>query len=107
MHPRRIESCRESSIELADDRLWRVLGEEQPKPGVDFEIGETLLGRARQVWNLRRPFSLQDGDPLDRIAVDQRLTGCAQGANVVVAASDQILHRRATAAVGDVGNILD
>src|SRR3954447_1561669 len=58
VHPRRVEGCRKRRVELADDRLGRALWEEQAKPRADIEISQALLGRARQIRNLRRAFGL-------------------------------------------------
>ena len=66
-----------AALSLRDDRLGRALGEIQAKPGVDFEVGKALFGGAPQVRHFGRAFALQDGDALDRIAVDQLLAGRA------------------------------
>ena len=45
--------------------------------------------------------------PLTRIGFDQRLAGRTQRADVVIAAGDQVLHRRAAAAIRHMGHVAD
>src|SRR5262245_45247092 len=107
VHPWRVEGGRKRCIEPADDRLGRILWEEQAEPGADVEIRQALFPSAGQVRNLRRALGLQNGDPFDRVGVDQGLARRAQGADVIVAAGDQVLHRRAAAAIRHMRYILD
>src|SRR5262245_1403332 len=91
-------------MELLDDRLWRALGKKEAEPGRGLEI-EPLLLRAGELRQHRRAIAREDRNGLDQFAFDLLLGGRAQRAEVVDAAGDQILHRRASPAVWNVGDV--
>ena len=103
-HRGQVERLAERRAELRDDRRRRVLGEEQALPGQHVEIEALLLG-GRDVRQRRRTFQAGGGDGLDLAAFDLRLRGRNRVADVLHAAGDQVLHRRAEAAIGHVGDV--
>src|SRR6516225_3901150 len=83
----------------------RALGQDKGKPGASIEISKALLVRGRQIRKGRRAVFRQDRDPLDRVALDVRDREFSGRALIVDPARNQLLHRGAAAAVGNVRDV--
>src|SRR5262249_31940964 len=91
-------------IELADDRRGRRLWQEDGEPVRRGEIGQPLLVRRWDGWQARRAVAGEDGDRLDRLALDLPDRDRRIRALVVDPPGDQILHGRRRATIGNVGD---
>ena len=92
-------------MQLLDDIGWRALWKKDGVPSIGFEIGHALLEAGRHVRQRGRALLGHDRDWLDGAAVDLRLGGADDLAQIVDPAALKILHRRARATIGHVGDV--
>ncbi len=105
LYRRRIEGRGRRGLQLLHDRLGRAFRHEQRAPEIAVEIGEALLMRTWHVRQQRRALLGQHGERAHAVAGDLRHRGGGQRAEIVDAAGDQVLHQRAGAAIGDMGQV--
>src|SRR5207248_1862861 len=83
----------------------RARREEEAEPGRCFEIAEALRLRSGDIRQRGKLLAREDRNRVDQLALDLRDNGRAQGAEIIDAAANQVLHRRTAAAIRNMRNV--